>query len=230
VYLEDWIAVAQDEATSDIRLRAGAADIALDLSLKPGKPIVLHGDRGLSPKGEQTGNASYYVSFTRMATDGTLTIGGSELSVTGESWYDHEWGTTALGPEAVGWDWFGLQLDDNRELMLFQIRRQDGGVDPSSGGTLVYADGSYRELKMQDFDLRPRERWTSDATGAAYPVAWQVEVASEGLELFVEPWLKDQENELGIVYWEGAVRVSGSATGVGYLELTGYLKPLVELY
>jgi predicted secreted hydrolase len=230
VYLEGWRVEAGDAATSEIRLRASVAELAVDLVLKPGKPIVLHGEGGLSPKSEQPGNASYYVSFTRMVTSGMITIEGSAFSVDGQSWFDHEWGTSALGPEAVGWDWFGLQLDDGRELMLFQIRRQDGGFDPASGGTIVYADGSSRPLAAQEFDLEPRRRWSSDASGAVYPVAWRIEIPSERLELSVQPWLDAQENDLGIVYWEGAVRVSGSATGVGYLELTGYKDPLTELY
>lgn len=230
VYLSDWSIQASDAATQEISLKAAAGELAISLILRPRKPPVLHGDRGLSPKSDQIGSASYYVSYTRLSTSGVISLGDSSHDVAGESWFDHEWGTSALGPQAIGWDWFGLQLDDERELMLFQIRLQNGGVDSASSGTLVEADGSTQQLGREDFSLEPLRNWRSEATGATYPLAWRVRIPERDLELIVEPRLDDQENQLGIVYWEGAVQVSGSASGFGYLELTGYKDPLTELY
>lgn len=227
VYLEDWtIEAAQDS----IQLNARQDDLQLALSLLPQKPPVAQGEDGLSRKGEQPGNASYYVSITDLASEGNLSVGGQQFQVRGESWFDHEWGTSALGPEAVGWDWFGLQLDDGRDLMLFQIRTRAGGIEPVSGGTVIYPDGSSRRLTLEDMQLTTAVEWTSKQSGADYPVGWQVSIPSEQLELQVDPLLPDQENRLGIVYWEGAVTVSGTESGVGYLELTGYGTGIQGIY
>jgi predicted secreted hydrolase len=147
--------------------------------------------------------------------------------VRGQSWFDHEWSTSALGPGAVGWDWFSLQLDDGRELMLFQIRREDGSVEPVSGGTLVEADGRSRRLLQADTTVLVLDRWTSPESGAVYPSRWKVEVPAMALALEIEPRLADQEMRTSFVYWEGAVQVSGTSggrpiAGQGYVELTGY--------
>jgi predicted secreted hydrolase len=153
--------------------------------------------------------------------------------VQGQGWFDHEWGTTALGPKAVGWDWFGLQLDDGRELMIFQIRQRDGTIEPVSGGTLVDVDGTPERLSASQLLLRPLDAWTSPASGAVYPSGWQLEIPERGIELTLQPRLADQENRLSVVYWEGAVAVSGTSLGQavggeGYAELTGYFLPLEE--
>lgn len=226
-YLENWTAEMEGDG---IRLQAEQADFALDLSLTARKPPVAHGRQGLSAKSEQPGNASYYLSMTDLDTAGSLTVDGRQISVRGDSWFDHEWGTSALGPRAVGWDWFGLQLDDGRDLMLFQIRRDDGGIEPVSGGTLVTAEGVAERIAADQIQLEVRRSWRSAASDAEYPVAWQIRIPDQGLDLLVDPLLDDQENLLGIVYWEGAVRVSGSGSGVGYMELTGYGGSLQGLY
>ncbi|MEL7673892.1 MAG: lipocalin family protein, partial [Chloroflexota bacterium] len=171
------------------------------------------------------GNASYYYSLTRLLTSGTIRIGAEMFAVTGASWMDHEFSTSALGPDAQGWDWFGLQLGDNRELMLGQIRLVDGEIEPAFGGLLVEADGAARYLSASAFGIEATRWWTSPHTGATYPAAWTIAVMldeGKSLTLEVEPLLADQELREGIVYWEGAVRISGDATGYGYAELTGY--------
>lgn len=216
-----------------MRLRAAAQDLAsglnlsLDLSLGDLKGPVLQGDRGYSRKGPEPGNASYYVSLTRLATQGTVTVGGKAFAVTGLSWMDHEWSTSALGAEQVGWDWFSIQLDDDTELMVFQLRRADGGVDAFSSGTLIAADGSTRQLGPGDFSIQPTDTWRSPATGAEYPAGWRLSVPIAGLDLTLVPWLADQEMDVSYAYWEGAVKIEGTAsgqavTGNGYVELTGY--------
>jgi predicted secreted hydrolase len=231
VWLEDWEIVAVDRAADRVRLRAAdPADggRAIDLVLTAERPPVLHGDAGYSPKSDEPGNASYYISFTRMATEGTVTVGGAALAVRGLSWMDHEWSTSALGPEAVGWDWFSLQLSDGHDLMLFQLRRRDGGVEPVSSGTLVAPDGSVRHLALVDMQIESLGGWTSPASGGTYPSRWRVRVPGSGLEIELEPYLADQELEVSFTYWEGAVRVRGQVagqpvTGSGYVEMTGYV-------
>ncbi len=147
--------------------------LSLDLELAATKPLVAHGDRGLSPKSDEPGNASYYVGYTRMTARGRIGAGGDEAEVAGEAWFDHEWSTSALGAGAVGWDWFSLQLDDGRELMLFQIRREDGSIEPASGGTLVERDGRTRRLAREDVSIDVLDHWTSPETGARYPSRWR---------------------------------------------------------
>ncbi len=223
-------AEASDDAPwrpSPARLRAAADDIALDLTLSDLKPPALQGDRGYSRKGPEPGNASYYVSRTRIAAEGTVTVGGKTFAVTGLSWMDQEWSTSALGPEQVGWDWFSIQLDDNTELMVFQLRRADGSVDAFSSGTLIAADGTTRTLGPNDFTLTPTATWRSPRTGGVYPAAWVLTVPAADLRLEVTPWLADQEMQVSYTYWEGAVRVTGvsagkTVAGNGYVELTGY--------
>ena len=246
VWLEDWRAASCDGhaaasvasagaesagecTTGSWRLagRDAASGLSLDLVLHPDKRLVTHGDRGVSPKGSEPGNASYYVGYTRMAARGRIALGTHQADAVGQAWFDHEWSTSALGPEAVGWDWFSLQLGDGRELMYFQLRRRDGSLEPVSAGTLVAADGRTRRLAREDVRVEVQRRWTSPATGTRYPAQWRLLVASERLDLLIEPWLADQELRTSFVYWEGAVRVSGTAdgravAGQGYVELTGY--------
>lgn len=226
VWLEDW------EATGDggffpLSLRAKTHEAAISLTLHEGKPLVLQGDNGLSPKGPERGNASWYYSFTRMATRGEVRTGNDVFAVTGESWMDREWSTSGLGRALVGWDWFALQLETGEDLMLYQLRTRDGGMDPFSAGTFVAQDGGATPLEASGFTLTPQRYWTSPRGGTRYPVAWRAEVPSLQLSVEVEAALPDQELELSVRYWEGAVRVRGTmrdapVQGRGYLELTGY--------
>jgi predicted secreted hydrolase len=165
-----------------------------------------------------------------MPTTGTITTNGNTFTVEGETWKDHEFSTSALGDGAVGWDWFGLQLDDNRELMLGQIRLLDGGRDPLFGGILVYPDGTTRYLPAESFTIEALNTWISPHTGATYPAGWNIQIdtgANEPLNLTIAPLTPDQElHGSGIAYWEGAVSISGDAGGYGYAELTGYADSL----
>ncbi|MGH2619040.1 MAG: lipocalin-like domain-containing protein [Anaerolineales bacterium] len=220
VYLEEWSVVALDPDGSSIRLQAGEQDIALDLRLQADQPLVAHGPGGLSPKGVGSTDATYYFSFTALHTEGTLSVRGEQLEVHGSSWFDHEWGSRVLPPGAAGWDWFGLQLDDGRELMLYQVRAgQDVLV---SGGTLVGQDGRAVWLTPADFEIEALGTWSSRASDSEYPSGWRIVLHDEQLELELQPLIADQENRLSIVYWEGAVDVLGTVSGRGYVELTGY--------
>jgi len=225
VWLDDWAVSARDESAERTAIGARSPDVAVELELRQLKPPALHGRDGLSPKSGEPGNASYYFSLSRLATSGVISIGAEQFSVTGTSWMDHEFGTSALGPDAQGWDWFGLHLDGNRELMVGQIRLVDGGIEPAFGGLLIEADGRTVPLSASEITIEPLQWWTSPHSGARYPAEWRITVAPEGgapLTLHIEPLLADQELREGIVYWEGAVRVTGGATGYGYAELTGY--------
>ena len=199
----------------------------MDLEMQDAKSVILEGDQGYSQKGPQPGNASTYFSQTRLVTRGTIQIQGKTEPVTGLSWMDHEYSTSALSHGQVGWDWFALQLSDGSELMIYNLRQDQDGKDPFSGGTYIAADGKTQTLKAEDFEIRNLANWKSPHTAANYPAQWQVEVPSLGLSLQVEPYLADQENRLSFTYWEGAVHFRGQHAGVavngmGYVELTGY--------
>lgn len=229
VWLEDWSVeqVGQD----DYHLTAAAVGILIDLELRDLKGPVLQGEGGYSRKGPEAGNASIYVSQPRLETTGTVSIGGTDYEVRGLSWMDHEFSTSALGLGLVGWDWFSIQLDDNRELMLFTLRREDGSIDEFSSGTVIDADGSTRSLTWEDFSIAVTETWRSPHSHATYPSGWRIEIPSEDMVLEVRPRLADQELNHSFVYWEGAVQVTGrrgeiAVTGSGYAELTGYARSM----
>ena len=219
--------------SSPHHLVAATAGFAIDLMLDEGRALALHGEGGYSRKGAAPGNASHYYSLTRMPTRGTLTLDGRALTVTGSSWMDHEFGTSFLEAGQVGWDWFSIQLEDGRDLMIFQMRRADGSIDPRSSGTLVEPSGDVTPISYADgFRLEPGRAWTSRRSGARYPVGWRVRVPSAGLDVTVDTALDDQElhteQSSGISYWEGAIDVGGTARGRavrgrGYLEMTGYV-------
>jgi len=225
IWLEDWR--VQQIEPDVYHLSAAQDDMALDLTLKDRKGPILQGDQGYSRKGPDPGNASYYYSLTRLESSGTVRVGSTLHQVSGLSWMDHEFSTSALAADQVGWDWFALQLDDGSELMAFQIRKADGSIDPFSSGTLIAPDGSTRRLGRDDLVISANATWRSPRSGAAYPAAWTVKVPSAGLTLDIKPYLSDQELNVSFTYWEGAVRVSGehggrAVAGNGYIELTGY--------
>jgi predicted secreted hydrolase len=229
VWNDDWTAGL--DAGGRHALDARGARVGVALTLDEGKAPVINGMGGISQKGSQAGNASHYYSLTRMPTRGTLFLDGQSVAVTGTSWMDHEFGTSFLEAGQQGWDWLSLQLDDGRELMLYQLRRADGSRDPHSSGTIVGRDGRTRHVSAAEFSLTPAGRTFKARSGATYPVAWRAVVPSEHLTLEVTTPLDDQElssdTTSGVTYWEGLVDVSGRAMdtpvrGRGYLEMTGY--------
>ncbi len=226
VWLDDWQLRRDPGGGISVRARDAATGIGLDLELQPQKELVLHGDDGYSRKGPETGNASVYVSWTRLAVTGQLEIDGSHLAVSGAAWFDHEWGTSQLGEGVVGWDWFSLRLDDGRDLMIYRLRRNDGTADPYSSGSLVTSGGEVINLKADDVVIEPTGFWTSEASGGTYPSGWRLRIPPHAIDLEVRPLLEDAEVDgsrtTGVVYWEGPVVATGSATGEGYVELTGY--------
>lgn len=232
VWNDDWSATLDG---SRHVLQATGQQAAIDLTLDEGKAPVIHGLGGISQKGAQAGNASHYYSLTRMPTRGTITVDGERFEVTGDSWMDHEFGTSFLEPGQRGWDWLSMQLSDGRELMLYQLRRDDGSRDPRSSGTLVGTDGKTKHLDVNAFTLTPGRATFKSKNGATYPIEWAIGIPGEKLELKVTTPLNDQELALerstGVAYWEGAIDVKGSSagrplTGAGYLEMTGYFGSL----
>lgn len=217
-------------AQSDERATQGQS-FAFDLTQQALKVPVIQGENGVSQKAAGRGRASHYYSFTRLQTRGTLTLNGEKLSVEGQSWFDHEFGSNQLSADQVGWDWFSLQLSDGRELMLYRLRLKNGRIEPFSSGTLVERNGATRHLKLADFRLTPTGR-NQTGSGAQYPARWKVELPRQKIALEVTPVLPDQElrpqrSGAGLAYWEGSVRASGTQngsalSGVGYLEMTGY--------
>ena len=189
--VEDWAIQRTEGDVLRVKADDPATGIGLELELRPTKPLVFHGEGGYSAKGGAVGNASAYVSWTRLATRGRLTLASEPYRVEGESWFDHEFGSSVLGEGIRGWDWFGLMLDDGRELMLFRLRDGSGAGGPASAGTLVDAAGKARALLREDFILTPTAHWTSPRTGAVYPAAWTLAVPQEGIELQVLPLMSD---------------------------------------
>jgi predicted secreted hydrolase len=207
-------------------VQAAGQGYTLSLSAQPLLPPVLNGERGLSRKSGEPGNATYYYSIPRISVQGTIVADGRPLRVHGLAWLDREWGSGSLGPREIGWDWFGLQLSDGSCLMFYFLRDRDGTEDPYSAGTWVDSGGHARPLSRGDVRMEVLSYWT-DAGGARYPSRWRLVVPATGLEVTVNPVLADQELATSPRYWEGSVDVSGTRAGRpiagrGYVELVGY--------
>ena len=206
-----------------------AREFRYTLSFEAREPLMLNGDRGVSRKGPRSEQASYYYSRPHLEVVGTVTVGGRAMGVRGEAWLDHEWSSEYLAPEAAGWDWVSVNLDGGGALMAFRIRDKNG-AKLWAGGTVRGPDRRARVLAPEEVDFTPLKRWRSPRTRADYPVAMRVRAGDVRMEL--QPLMDDQELDArastGTVYWEGAVRATadGKPLGLGYLELTGYGKPL----
>ena len=231
VWIDRWSAESPATAPDTQILQAADGNLAIHLTVSPEKPLVVHGHDGISRKGSVA--ASHYYSFTRLATTGKLTIDNESFDVTGTSWMDHEFGSADLGKDMVGWDWFSLQLDDQRELMLYRLRRTDGSADPDSSGTIIDRAGQGHHLSIGDFTLEPTSYWTSQTSHARYPQRWRLTIPSQHLSLELAPRMAEQElttsRSTQVTYWEGAIEARGTAQGQpikgqGYMELTGYVE------
>jgi len=228
-----WSIVMHDDSAVIDLVGGVRSDASFKLELNPVKPLVLFGDKGYSRKGAGADAASYYLTFSRLQSKGTLRIGGRDLNVHGESWMDHEISSSRLGEGLVGWDWVCIQFVDGRELMMYRLRRADGSSDPASTLTWVDQGGA---TQKESFGWKALSTWTSPTTKGVYPA--QVELSTvdpkngQPVQLKIDPLLADQELAAGpggIAYWEGACRVrdkEGHDIGSAYLELTGYVKPL----
>jgi predicted secreted hydrolase len=227
VRLDDWRMVRG--ADGRYRATLTARDFALDLTLTPTQPPMPQGEHGFSQKGPLPAQASYYYSEPQLRVSGSVTRGGKPLAVNGSAWLDHEWSTSVLDADAAGWDWLGANLDDGSALMAFRIRDKRG-AKLWAHAALRDKDGNVTQYGPQQVRFIPQRTWRSPRTGAVYPVATRIEIGPTTWQL--TPLQDDQEldsrQSTGAVYWEGAVGVSrdGKPAGHGYLELTGYFKPL----
>lgn len=225
VWLENWSATEIEPGK--VHLVAEAEDVALDLVLRETLPPVLQGDRGYSKKGPEPGNASYYYSIVQQQSQGTVTVGDEAFAVTGRTWKDHEYSTSALSPGTVGWDWFSLQLNDGSALMLYGLRLEDGDIADVSGGTYISATGETQTIDHTDWQIDVLKTWHSPTTQADYPAQWQIAIPKLELELTGKALMANQELDVSRQYWEGAVGFTGAiadqpVTAKGYVEMTGY--------
>ena len=243
VWLGNWRADALADDPHGVRLAIASKLFALKLTLRAEKGPVLHGVGGLDKKGPAPGEASWYYSMPRLATEGTLIVKGKSYPVRGFTWMDHEFGTGQLPPGVAGWDWLALRLDDGSDLMLYRLRRKDGGLAPGSAGSLIDPQGKRRELRIADrpggkgftASMTPGGIWRSTASGGRYPLSWRIGIPGMELELEVVAAFPAQEQLAApgtpFAYWEGVVWARGSRAGrpvrgEGYLEMTGYAGPL----
>lgn len=240
LHLDDWNLTIQEDNAMELRAHAHShqTDFGVNFRLRAEGPLLLHGEDGFSRKGPEQGQASMYYSVIDLDTSGHLQIGEHELQVRGTSWFDHEWSTGSLAPDAVGWDWFSLQWDNGAALMLGVIRGADPGTVTADTAwplqnsfpiTPLYVDpdGSIHQLAESAYAITVTDHWTSNTTGVRYPSGWHLEIPAIHLECQMEPLLKNQEF-IGVgIYWEGLVGAvcmhNGTSTrGRGYVELTGY--------
>jgi predicted secreted hydrolase len=226
-----WI----DVATGQQQLQAISDHFTLKLRLNPEKPLVINGKDGVSRKGPLPGEASHYISFTRLKAEGGLTLDNAAFSLSGLAWMDHEFFTEPRDNTLAGWDWFSVQLENGEDLMLYRLRRISGEPNPYSSGTYIDAQGHRHYLEASQFSLTPAQPWRSPVTGAQYPLSWTISIPSLQLQLSSHTQLKNQElfseTDVSPSYWEGAVTYVGTihsqpARGVGYVELTGYAKAM----
>ena len=217
------------------QLEAVCDRFTLTLRLQPEKPFVINGRNGVSQKGPLPGEASHYISFTRLRASGKLQRDDKTFSLGGLAWMDHEFFTEPEDNTLAGWDWFAIQLENNEELMLYRIRTKSGMDSPYSSGTYVDSQGIGHFLAASEFLLSPEDTWQSRCSGARYPIAWKISIPSLGLELLERTAVRNQElfsaDRVSPSYWEGAVTYQGrthsqSVKGVGYLEMTGYAQAL----
>jgi predicted secreted hydrolase len=233
--LDDWRMTRAPDGSYRVSVRS--SELRLELTLKPTQPTLVQGDAGYSRKGPAAQHASYYYSQPHLQVSGTAGRTGAVAAVTGSAWLDHEWSSEALQPEASGWDWVGANLDDGSALMAFQIRKkgnkQDGGK-LWAHATVRNRDGKVTRYAPEQVSFTPLARWKSPRTNAEYPVATTITLAgASGVTRWqVRPLQDDQEldsrRSTGAVYWEGAVTVArdGVPAGRGYLEMTGYVRPM----
>ena len=231
--IEDWTLSGASSGPISWTLQAQEpGQFKVDLRVQQTGPTVLQGDRGLSAKGPDS--ASYYYSIPRLHITGTLQLNDRVVNVKGLGWLDREWSTSVLGESLAGWDWFSLQLDDDRSIMAFRLRRYDGARDDFDHGLLVAPQGpnapaiigqgdpGVKILKTSDFTLTP-QRFYQDERGTRWPVAWSLTMNGE--IFIINALLDDQTIDLSVRYWEGLVEVmspAGDRLGRGYMELTGY--------
>jgi predicted secreted hydrolase len=213
-----------DEHTHNIR--AKKKDTYLDLKLELQKPITMHGTDGIVKKSADVG--SYYMASSRMKAAGKLCFEGVEMEVSGQGWFDREFGN--LGRTTVnGWDWFSIQLDNNNEYVIYILHDENRETDPFSFAAKVDEDGVSHPLPIDEVEITELEKWQSGHSGASYPVSWQVKIPKWDLDVKITACVDEQEFAFwDLTYWEGACEVEGKpANGLAYVELAGYTKSVI---
>ncbi|MFC5695243.1 lipocalin-like domain-containing protein [Pseudomonas sp. GCM10022186] len=219
-WIDEWSFSSRAPAADglgELELRADGAGFGYRLQLVGSGPLVLHGDQGFSRKSGQ-GQASYYYSQPFLQARGTISLEGETHQVRGQAWLDREWSSQPLAPDQQGWDWFSLHLDSGEKLMLFQLRHADG--QHYRAGTWIGADGRARTLGSQEILMTPLRQ--SRVAGRQLPTRWSLRIPGQGLDITSAPLQENAWMDTRFPYWEGPIRFSGSHSGVGYLELTGY--------
>jgi predicted secreted hydrolase len=226
VWIADW---SLKRIGTSYRTQIAGRDFSFDLQFVPTQSVLLEGDGGVSGKGPLPAQSSYYYSEPHLAVKGRMSIADADATVMGVAWLDHEWSSEYMAPQAVGWDWTGINFDDGGALMAFRMRDR-AGARFWAGGSHRSGDRRLRVFGPDEIDFSPTRWWRSPRTQVKYPVAMTVRAGD--LAYALEPLIDDQELDaragVGVLYWEGAVRAiqANRAVGRGYLELTGYGKPL----
>lgn len=211
------VTLAQAAPKTALQLSARGPDFAYQLQLSSDQALVLQGDQGFSQKSGQ-GQASYYYSQPFLQARGSLELDGNTYQVTGQAWLDREWSSQPLAADQQGWDWFSLHLAGGEKVMLFQLRHADGRH--YRAGSWISASGVTQALSGEDFRLTPLAH--STLAGRRLPTRWALSIPGKQLELRSEPLQENAWMDTRFPYWEGPIRLSGSQSGVGYLEMTGY--------
>lgn len=225
VWLDHW-SIAQEGRT--YRARIAGRDFSLALDFSASTPPLVHGEDGFSRKGPHAESASYYYSLPQLRATGTARHGGQLVPVHGTAWLDHEWSSRYLDRQAVGWDWIGINLEDGGGLMAFRMRDASGTA--TWAGATWRTTGTTRVYPPAEVHFEPLRSWRSPRTGTVYPVSLRITLGA--VSIAIEPLMDDQELDArastGTIYWEGAVQAvrDGRPAGRGYLELTGYWRPL----
>ena len=214
-WIDEWALKGPD--FDQLQLKANGPDFVYDMALTAQGPLVFHGAGGFSVKSAE-GQASYYYSQPFYQISGTLTLPQGEIPVTGTAWLDREWSSQPLSDNQSGWDWFSLSFEDGDKLMGFQLRQTDG--TQYSASTWISADGETTAYPDGAFAAAPLA--TTEVAGRSVPTRWQVTLPARGIDVTVDAMNPNAWMPLAIPYWEGPVRVSGSHSGQGYLEMTGY--------
>jgi predicted secreted hydrolase len=227
VPLDGWHLVRRGgAAASSYAATIAAEGFALDLQFAATQPVLLQGEAGFSRKGPQEAQASHYLSEPQLAVQGRASVGQRIVSARGRAWLDHEWADELLHPDAVGWDWIGINLFDGGALTAFVLRRADGSV-LWAGGSHRAAGAAARAFAPLDVRFTPGRSWRSPATNADYPVQWEIATPAgrHVLRALLDAQELDSRASIGTAYWEGLSELldgSGRRVGLGYLEMTGY--------
>ncbi len=229
IFLDGWeldLTESSNDAEATLRIAVETDETQLRLNGKRLGPTILRGDNGLSQKSSTPGNASMYYVWPRIEVAGALRINGEQVTVSGEAWMDREWGSSLLDKHQAGWDWFALHLNNGSNLMVYSLRRKDGGIDPYAVAHLTDQAGGSQRWQPNEWSLTPLTFWESPVTGSSWPISWRLQIPSAAIDVEVTALFPNQEHHGAFAYWEGTVNVIETKTqenvGRGYLEMTGY--------